>query len=114
MCEAICYREAVFGSRFGLALGNAFADFWADSLLLRNHCGVVNTVPGSSVNPVEAETLSKIEVLSDLEPLVNELMASHEAKRVLWFPAELLEPPPGEDPDRHLKALREREAAAKV
>src|SRR5688572_12138123 len=35
-------------------------------------------------------------------------MASHEAKRVLWFPAELLEPPPGEDPDKHLKALRER------
>ena len=35
-------------------------------------------------------------------------MASHEAKRVLWFPAELLEPPPGEDPDHHLKALRER------
>jgi acyl-[acyl-carrier-protein] desaturase len=60
------------------------------------------------VNPVEAETLSKIEVLADLEPLVMELMASHEAKRVLWFPAELLEAPPGEDPDRHLKELRER------
>ena len=60
------------------------------------------------MNPVEAETLSKIEVLADLEPLVLELMASHEAKRVLWFPAELLEPAPGEDPDRHLKELRER------
>ncbi|GAC1456489.1 MAG: hypothetical protein PVSMB1_06180 [Gemmatimonadaceae bacterium] len=60
------------------------------------------------MNPVEEETLSKIEVLSDLEPLVTELMTAHEAKRVLWFPAELLEPPPGEDPDRHLKALRER------
>ena len=48
------------------------------------------------MNPVEEETLSKIEVLSDLEPLVVELMASHEAKRVLWFPAELLEAPPGE------------------
>jgi len=27
---------------------------------------------------------------------------------VLWFPAELLEAPPGEDPDHHLRALRER------
>src|SRR3981081_893039 len=35
-------------------------------------------------------------------------MTAHEAKRVLWFPAELLEPAPGEDPDNHLKALRER------
>ena len=60
------------------------------------------------MNPVEAETLSKIEVLADLEPVVSELMASHEAKRILWFPAELLEPPPGEDPDHHLRALRER------
>jgi len=50
------------------------------------------------VNPVEEETLSKIEVLADLEPVVAELMTAHEAKRVLWFPAELLEPPPGEDP----------------
>src|SRR6476660_7414254 len=35
-------------------------------------------------------------------------MTVHEAQRVLWFPAELLEAPPGEDPDRHLKELRER------
>src|SRR3984893_18601608 len=35
-------------------------------------------------------------------------MTAHEAKRVLWFPAEFLEPAPGEDPDHHLKALRER------
>ena len=47
------------------------------------------------MNPVEAETLSKIEVLADLESLVVELMTAHEAKRVLWFPAELLEPAPG-------------------
>ena len=60
------------------------------------------------MNPVEEETLSKIEVLADLEPVVADLMAAHEAKRVLWFPAELLEPPPGEDPDHHLRALRER------
>ncbi|HXG70091.1 MAG TPA: acyl-ACP desaturase [Gemmatimonadaceae bacterium] len=60
------------------------------------------------MNPIEAETLSKVEVLADLEPLVKTLMESHEAKRVLWFPAELLEPQPGEDPDHHLSALRER------
>jgi len=60
------------------------------------------------VNPVEEETLSKIEVLADLEPVVSELMTAHEAKRVLWFPAELLEAPPGEDPDHHLRSLRER------
>ncbi len=57
---------------------------------------------------VEAETLSKIEVLADLEPVVEQLMTSHEQKRVLWFPSELLDPPPGEDPDHHLRSLRER------
>ena len=35
-------------------------------------------------------------------------MVTHEAKRVLWFPSELLAPPPDEDPDRHVKELRER------
>src|SRR5690348_17750087 len=35
-------------------------------------------------------------------------MTSHEQKRVLWFPSELLDPPPGEDPDHHLRSLRER------
>lgn len=56
----------------------------------------------------EAETLSKIEVLADLEPIVRDLTAVHEDKRILWFPSELLAPPPGEDPDAHLKQLRER------
>ena len=56
----------------------------------------------------EAETLSKIEVLSDLEPVVRDLTAVHESKRVLWFPSELLAPPPDTDPDRHLAELRER------
>jgi len=55
------------------------------------------------VNPVEEETLSKIEVLADLEPVVAELMAAHEAKRVLWFPAELLKRRPGGS-DHHLRA----------
>ena len=56
----------------------------------------------------EADTLAKVEVLGDLEQVVRDLMVTHEAKRVLWFPSELLAPPPEEDPDRHVKALRER------
>lgn len=56
----------------------------------------------------EAETLAKVEVLADLEEVVHELMVAHEAKRLLWFPSELLAPPPDTDPDRHVKELRER------
>ena len=56
----------------------------------------------------EADTLAKVEVLGDLEEVVRELMVTHESKRVLWFPSELLAPPPDEDPDRHVKELRER------
>lgn len=55
-----------------------------------------------------ADTLAKVEVLADLEPEVDELMAQHEAKRILWFPSELLAPAPDTDPDAHIKALRER------
>jgi acyl-[acyl-carrier-protein] desaturase len=55
-----------------------------------------------------AETLAKVEVLADLEALVPELMQAHEAKRVLWLPSELLDPPPDTDPDQHVAALRER------
>jgi acyl-[acyl-carrier-protein] desaturase len=56
------------------------------------------------------ETHARVEVLADLEPIVRELMVSHEAKRVLWFPSELLTPPPDTDPDAHLRQLRERAA----
>ena len=54
------------------------------------------------------DTLAKVEVLADLEPLVKELMVAHEAKRILWFPSELLAPAPDTDPDRHIRELRER------
>jgi acyl-[acyl-carrier-protein] desaturase len=54
------------------------------------------------------ETLAKVEVLADLEPVVLELMRVHESKRVLWLPSELLKPPPDTDPDRHVRELRER------
>ena len=56
----------------------------------------------------QAETLAKVEVLADLEPVVHELMDVHEAKRLLWFPSELLAPPPDTDPDHHLRELRKR------
>jgi len=56
----------------------------------------------------QADTMAKMEVLSDLEPLVSALMEAHEAKRVLWFPSELLTAPPDTDPDAHTRALRER------
>jgi acyl-[acyl-carrier-protein] desaturase len=56
----------------------------------------------------ELETLAKVEVLADLEPVVHELMDVHEAKRPLWFPSELLAPAPDTDPDHHLAQLRER------
>jgi acyl-[acyl-carrier-protein] desaturase len=54
------------------------------------------------------ETRAKMEVLADLESVVYDLMQKHEAKRVLWFPSELLAPPPDTDPDRHMRELRER------
>jgi len=51
---------------------------------------------------------SKAEVLADLEHEVEQLMAAHEAKRTLWAPAELLEPPADADPERHRRDLRTR------
>lgn len=48
----------------------------------------------------------KMAVLADLETLVGELMEIHEYKRVLWFPSELLAPPPDTDPLRHVATLR--------
>ncbi|MFN2399361.1 MAG: acyl-ACP desaturase [Gemmatimonadaceae bacterium] len=58
-------------------------------------------------NP-ETTTLAKVEVLADLESEVKVLMEAHEAKRVLWYPSELLAPAPDEDPDRYIRELRER------
>ena len=56
----------------------------------------------------EYETLARIEVLSDLEADIHEMMIAHEAKRILWMPSELLAPPPDTDPDAFVKQLRER------
>jgi acyl-[acyl-carrier-protein] desaturase len=60
------------------------------------------------VRPSESDLRAQVEVLADLEPVVATLLAAHEAKRPLWFPATLLAPPPGEDPEQHRKALRAR------
>ena len=60
------------------------------------------------MKPSDKETLSKVEVLGDLEPVVDKLMAAHESKRILWYPSELLSPPDGDDPEKHRAALRER------
>ncbi|MEP7000302.1 MAG: acyl-ACP desaturase [bacterium] len=60
------------------------------------------------MTPQESETLARVEVLADLEPVVRDLMVVHEAKRVLWFPSELLSPAPDTDPDAHIKTLRSR------
>lgn len=54
------------------------------------------------------EIESKMEVLDDLDGVVAELMAVHEAKRVLWFPNELLSPSPDTDPLQHVADLRKR------
>ena len=56
----------------------------------------------------DADLLAKVEVLADLEPDVNELMEAHEAKRILWFPSEILAAAPDTDPDEHIRQLRER------
>ena len=49
---------------------------------------------------------AKIEVLEDLEPLVTELMLSHESKRDLWWPSDLIGAEESETPDRRLDELR--------
>jgi acyl-[acyl-carrier-protein] desaturase len=52
------------------------------------------------------ELAVKVEVLKDLEGRVRELMESHERKREVWFPSELLEAPQGEDEEEFRVRLR--------
>lgn len=56
----------------------------------------------------DTETLAKVAVLADLEPVVSDLMEVHEEKRFLWYPSELLSPAPDTDPERFIRELRER------
>ena len=54
------------------------------------------------------ELLSKFEVLKDLESTVREMMATHERKRVLWMPSDLLGLAEGDCSETHLRNLRAR------
>ena len=56
------------------------------------------------------ELLSKFEVLKDLESTVREMMATHERKRVLWMPSDLLGLAEGDCSETHLRNLRARAA----
>jgi acyl-[acyl-carrier-protein] desaturase len=56
----------------------------------------------------ERRMARKVEVLKDLEPIVYDMMTDHEDKRDLWFPADLLAPEPGTDPEAHRQTLIER------
>ena len=51
---------------------------------------------------------SQLEVLTDMEDVVSDLIEAHEAKRRLWWPSDLVGPGEGEDPDRHFAELRDR------
>jgi acyl-[acyl-carrier-protein] desaturase len=61
-----------------------------------------------SLSETSRRMMTKIEVLRDLESKVAELMAAHEAKRPLWFPADLLDAKPGESQAEHEKGLMAR------
>ncbi len=52
------------------------------------------------------ELAVKIEVLKDLEERVRELMETHERKRDVWFPSDLLDPAPDTSPDDFRAGLR--------
>jgi acyl-[acyl-carrier-protein] desaturase len=78
-------------------------DFAADGWTLR-----VKGARFTGMTPQESETLARVEVLADLELIVRDLMVTHEAKRVLWFPSELLAPPPETDADTFVRDLKKR------
>ncbi len=58
----------------------------------------------------EYENLAKAEVLTTLEPLVEEMMEDHKRKRRLWFSSDFLpaDEQSGEEEERLLTRLRER------
>ncbi len=65
-------------------------------------------VPAEPSEQLEAE--ARAEALRACEPLVEELMVEHRAKRRLWFPSDFLPADEAEDEDsiRVLQRLRER------
>jgi acyl-[acyl-carrier-protein] desaturase len=65
---------------------------------------------GTATDPAR-ELALKIEVLRDLEEPVRELMETHERKRDVWFPSEILEPQPETCPDEFNRQLRDQAEA---
>lgn len=61
-----------------------------------------------TITESERELHSKLEVLRDLEDKARELMEAHERRRDLWYPSDLLDPPPDTCPDAHRSALRKQ------
>jgi acyl-[acyl-carrier-protein] desaturase len=62
---------------------------------------------GTTVDPVRDLAL-KIEVLQDLEEPVRELMETHDRKREIWYPADMLSPAPETSPDEFTARLRKQ------
>src|SRR3954453_4856112 len=62
---------------------------------------------GTPVIPdTERDLAAKMEGLRDMEGRVRELMESHERKRELWVPSELLAAEPDTCPDEFISRLR--------
>lgn len=64
------------------------------------------------MNPTapDLDLLARIEVLADLEPIVDTLIAQHESKRELWFPSDLFGEQEEENPESWLTTIRKRAA----
>ena len=61
------------------------------------------------IAPDPAQELAlKIDVLRDLEEPVRELMESHERKREVWMPSDLMAPQPESCPDEFHRSLRDQ------
>jgi len=58
------------------------------------------------ITDAERDLAAKMEVLRDMEDRVRELMESHERKRELWYPSELLAAEPDTCPDEFVSRLR--------
>ena len=59
-----------------------------------------------SLSEVERELQARIEVLSDLEPMVDDLIRLHESKRELWWPSDMSTDPEADASHTGLDKLR--------
>jgi acyl-[acyl-carrier protein] desaturase len=58
------------------------------------------------VTDTERDLAAKMEVLRDMEDRVREMMETHERKREVWYPSELLRAEPDTCPDEFVRRLR--------